>query len=203
MRKIGSISQAPMADEELAFEDRWLLSRMATVTGQVTEALEGYRFAEASRTLYDFAWDEFCSFYVEMAKARFQDDQAAPVARRVLAHALDQLLRLLHPVIPFITEGVWELLAQAAPVRGLSEPTEPSGSIMTADWPQPESAHRNPLIEEQFALFQQVLGALREIRSRQGISPREPIEFSVRCADEVVALLKPMETYFASMAGAS
>jgi valyl-tRNA synthetase len=194
---------APVGDDELAFEDRWLLSRLATVSGQVTEAFEGYRFAEACRTLYDFAWDEFCSFYVEMAKARFQDDQAAPVVRRVLAHALDQLLRLLHPVIPFITEGVWELLAQAAPVRGLAEPAEPSGSIMTADWPQPESAHRNPLIEQQFALFQQVLGALREIRSRQGIGPRESIEFSVRCTDEVVALLEPMETYFASMAGAS
>ncbi len=194
---------AAVADEELAFEDRWLLSRMATVTGQVTEALEGYRFAEASRTLYDFAWDEFCSFYVEMAKARFQDDKAAPVARRVLAHALDQLLRLLHPVIPFITEGVWELLAAAAPRRGLDEPLQQSESIMTADWPVPDDSHRDVVIEEQFALFQQVLGAVREIRSRQGLSPRESIEFSVRCRDEVADLLKPMDGFFVTMAGAT
>ncbi|MEE2684840.1 MAG: valine--tRNA ligase [Planctomycetota bacterium] len=194
---------AAVADEELAFEDRWLLSRMATVTGQVTESLEGYRFAEASRTLYDFAWDEFCSFYVEMAKARFQDDKAAPVARRVLAHALDQLLRLLHPVIPFITEGVWELLAAAAPRRGLDEPLQQSESIMTADWPVPDDSHRDVVIEEQFALFQQVLGAVREIRSRQGLSPRESIEFSVRCGDEVVDLLKPMDGFFVTMAGAT
>jgi len=194
---------AAVAEEELAFEDRWLLSRLATVSSQVTSALEGYRFAEASRILYDFAWDEFCSFYVEMAKSRFQDDQAAPIARRVLAHALDQLLRLLHPVIPFITEGVWELLSQAAPQRGLAEPLEPTGSIMTAPWPVPDPAHQDPVIEQQFSLFQQVLGAVREIRSRQGISPRESIEFSVRCSEETVELLKPMEAFFGSMAGAS
>jgi valyl-tRNA synthetase len=194
---------AAVAEEELAFEDRWLLSRLATVCSEVTEALEGYRFAEASRTLYDFAWDEFCNFYVEMAKARFQDDQAAPVARRVLAHALDQLLRLLHPMIPFITEQLWELLGRVAPRRGLAEPLEPPESIMTASWPVPEPAHRDPVIEEQFALFQQVLGAVREIRSRQGIRPRESIEFSVRCSREIAELLKPMDAFFGSMAGAT
>ena len=113
-----------------------------------------------------------------------------------------QLLRLLHPVIPFITEGVWELLSQAAPQRGLAEPLEPTGSIMTAPWPVPDPAHQDPVIEQQFSLFQQVLGAVREIRSRQGISPRESIEFSVRCSEETVELLKPMEAFFGSMAGA-
>ena len=69
--------------------------------------------------LYDFAWNEFCSFYVEMVKSRLSDPAARPVAQRVLAHTLDVLLRLLHPMVPFITEEIWQLLGQAAPARGL------------------------------------------------------------------------------------
>src|SRR5262249_24369067 len=83
-------------DLELLLEDRWLLSRLSTVTQQVTELLEMYRYADAARTLYDFAWNEFCSFYVEMTKARFGVPEQRATAQRVLAHALDALLRLLH-----------------------------------------------------------------------------------------------------------
>ncbi|MFG0263126.1 MAG: valine--tRNA ligase, partial [Novipirellula sp. JB048] len=89
--------------DQLPLEDRWLLSRLATVTQQVTEATEHYRFAEASRLLYDFAWDEFCSFYVEIAKPRLADDSLRAVTQSVIAHGLDTLLRLLHPIMPFVT----------------------------------------------------------------------------------------------------
>ncbi len=88
------------------------------MTQQVTDALENYRYADAARTLYDFAWNEFCSFYVEMTKARFAVAEQRQTAQRVLAHALDVLLRLLHPMMPFLTEEVWQLLGQVAPVRG-------------------------------------------------------------------------------------
>jgi valyl-tRNA synthetase len=203
MLNLEGYQPATVSDEELAFEDRWLLSRLSTVTGEVTDALEHYHYAEAARTLYDFAWDEFCSFYVEMAKSRLQDPAQAATARRVLAHALDQLLRLLHPVIPFITERIWELLGQAASLRGRQDPQPASDSIMTANWPTVVEQDQDPTIEQQFALFQDVLGAIREIRSRQGISPREPIEFSVRCERELAELLIPMEPFFASMAGAT
>ena len=90
------------ADKDLLLEDRWLLSRLATVTQQVTDALEHYRYADAARTLYDFAWNEFCSFYVEMTKARFAVAEQRQTAQRVLAHALDVLMRLLHPMMPFL-----------------------------------------------------------------------------------------------------
>jgi len=191
-----------VSDDELAVEDRWLLSRLATVTQTVTEALEGYRFADAARTLYDFAWDEFCSFYVEMAKARLDAEATRATARRVLAAALDALLRLLHPMIPFLTEEVWQLLAQTAPQRGLGEPQQAAESIMIAPWPQADLARRDEQIERQFAQFQTVLGALREIRASQNIPPRETIEFAVRCDEATARLLGPMEPYFTSMAGA-
>ena len=88
----------------------------------MTAALAEYRYADAARVLYGFAWDEFCSFYVEMAKARLGDAASRPVAQRVLAHTLDTLLRLLHPMTPFVTEEVWQLLAVAAPERGIDRP---------------------------------------------------------------------------------
>ncbi len=101
-------------DADLVTEDRWILSRLATVTEGVTAALDAYHFADATRLLYEFAWDEFCSFYLEMVKARLQEPASRPAAQRVLAHTLDALLRLLHPVIPFITEEIWQLLNAAA-----------------------------------------------------------------------------------------
>ena len=187
---------------ELAFEDRWLLSRLSSVTEKVTQSLEAYQYAEAARMLYDFAWDEFCSFYVEMAKSRLQAEESQAVAQRVIAHCLDQLLRLLHPMIPFITEEVWRLMKQVAPVRGLRNPREATESIMLAEWPLPVPADHDPEIEAQFSQFQSVLGAIREIRSRQNIGPKEQIEFSVTCSEDVTSLLQPMEEFFQSMANA-
>ncbi len=229
----------------LLLEDRWLLSRLSTVTQQVTDALEHYRYADAARTLYDFAWNEFCSFYVEMTKARFASgsvggDSVADdgrksssreigvedashnkaTAQRVLAHALDVLMRLLHPMMPFLTEEVWQLLGQVAPERGLSEFSEPGGpplrpgapgartprlaeSVCVAEWPKADVAHQDATIEEQFADFQAVLGAVREARQRQNIPFKEEINFTIRCDAATAELLKPMQPYFAQMAHAT
>jgi valyl-tRNA synthetase len=173
------------------------------VTQQVTESLEQYHYADAARTLYDFAWDEFCSFYVEMLKNRLQDGQQRVAAQRVLAHTLDVLLRLLHPMIPFITEEVWQLLGRVAPQRGLSQLQPSAASVMIAAWPAADTSRQDAEIEARFSRFQAVLGALREIRSRQNIPPKSPIEFSVRCDESMCRLLQPMAGYFASMANAT
>ena len=203
MTHLEGYTAGPVVDTELAIEDRWILSRLATVTDEVTRSLNSYKFSEAARTLYGFAWDEFCSFYVEMAKTRLQNDTNRTVAQRVLVHTLDTLVRLLHPMIPFITEEIWQLLGQWAPQRGLPEPVAAEASVMISKWPTtlPESCDQQ--IEEQFARFQTVLGALREIRSRQGIAPKKAVEFTLRCDPQVVDLLKPMEAYFLSMARAT
>ncbi|MEX0977730.1 MAG: class I tRNA ligase family protein, partial [Pirellulales bacterium] len=143
----------PVGDDQLAVEDRWILSRLATVTEQTTEALEGYRYGDASRVLYDFAWNEFCSFYVEMVKGRLQDPAARATAQRVLAHTLDTLVRLLHPLIPFITEDVWQLLDHTAPERGLTRPERAAASVMIAPWPAADRNRQDPEIEVRFAHF--------------------------------------------------
>jgi valyl-tRNA synthetase len=199
---------AAVAEKDLLIEDRWLLSRLSTVTAQVTDFLAGYCYAEAARTLYDFAWNDFCSFYVEMTKARFAVPEQRATAQRVLAHALDTLLRLLHPMIPFLTEEVWQLLAQVAPERGLGEPGRPrprvaAESVCIAPWPTPDKSHQDPTIEAQFADFQAVLGALREIRKSQNINFKEELPFAVRCDAATAQLLEPMQPYFTKMANAA
>ncbi len=191
-----------VSDSELAVEDGWILSRLSTVTGEVTSAIDTYRYADACRLLYEFAWDEFCSFYVEMVKSRLQEAATRTTAQRVLAHTLDTLLRLLHPFIPFITEEIWQLLGEAAPQRGLSKPVPASESIMIAAWPEPEAKRQDAQIEARFASFQEVLKAVREIRSRQNIPPKTPITFSVRSDRTLAELLAPMLGYFETMAGA-
>ncbi len=196
---LTDMKPGPVDEDSLEVEDRWVLSRLATVTKQVTEHLNVYHFDHAARTLYDFAWDEFCSFYIEMVKGRLQDDTQKETAGRVLAHTLDSLLRLLHPMMPFITEEVWQQFAKIVPERGLPEPSKATESIMTAPWPEADLARQDTAIETRFAKFQGVLGAIREIKSRQNIAPKETVEFSVRCDQETAASLEPMQGYFETM----
>jgi valyl-tRNA synthetase len=105
-------------------------------------------------------------------------------------------------MIPFVTEEVWGLLSQIAPQRGLTQLSNATESIMLATWPEVDEQRIDPVIEHQFSLFQDVLRAIREIRSRQNIAPKQEVEFSVACSDEIVELLKPMDGYFQSMANA-
>ncbi len=202
LMNLDGYSAGPVVDDELALEDRWILSRLTTVTIQTTEALAAYRYADVARVLYDFAWKEFCSFYVEMVKGRLQEPATRATAQRVLAHTLDALLRLLHPLVPFITEEVWQLLGQAAGERGLGEVEPAVESIMVAAWPKPAAERYDAQIEARFSRFQDALGGLREVRSRQNIPPKTPLRFSVRCDAATADLLRPMEPYFETMAGA-
>jgi len=186
---------------QLPVEDRWLLSRLSTVTRQVTEGLDQFKFAEVARILYDFAWDEFCSFYVEIAKPRLSDDGQRQLIQNVIAHGLDTLLRLLHPIMPFVTESIWSYLGELADRRGL-QPRAVSSFLMRADWPVAEASHHDPTIERQFAEFQQVVGAIRSIRASANIAPRETVSAAIRCSASTGELLEPMTAYFLALAGA-
>jgi valyl-tRNA synthetase len=188
--------------DELALEDHWILSRLTTITQQVTEAFEQYRYADAARTLYDFCWVEYCSSYIEMIKSRFQDPQQRVIAQRMAAYTLDVILRLLHPVIPFITEEIWQLLGSIAPQRGLVQVQPAARHVIVAAWPQPDAGRLNTAIEEQFAQFHAVLSALREIRSRQNVPSRQTLPFAVRCDERAASLLQPLTTLFAALAEA-
>ena len=103
----------------------------------MTSALEQFQFAEAARQLRDFTWGHFCDWYLEFVKGRLRDPAARPIAQRVLAALLDGLCRLLHPIMPFVTEQVWQGLNSLAPVRGLPEPKAAVESVCIAAWPSP------------------------------------------------------------------
>lgn len=185
----------------LPLEDRWLLSRLSTVTAAITDGVDHYRFADNSRTLYDFAWDEFCSFYVEIAKERLSDDATRGEAQSMLVHGLDQLLRLLHPTMPFVTETIWGYLNMAAGSRGI-EPRPCKGFLMQTEWPVADEDHFDAEIETQFAEFQEVVSAIRKIRASQNIAPRDNVPASIQCTAEVAERLEPMRAFIDRLASA-
>lgn len=199
MINLENYTPREVSRSELFVEDRWILSRLATVTKHVTASLENYKFSEAARALYDFAWDEFCSFYVEISKARLYDPERRDLAQNVLIGVLDALLRLLHPLTPFVTEEVWRRLADFAPVRGL-KPVEATESVTIAPWPVPDESAIDENIEAQFSQFQEALRCVRDARARQNVPPRTSVRFAIKCSDEVAELIKPMSEYFESMA---
>ncbi|RMF37301.1 MAG: valine--tRNA ligase [Planctomycetota bacterium] len=188
--------------QELTLADRWILSRLATTTAGVNQALTEYRHADAMRLLYDFAWDEYCSYYVEMAKSRLGDPASRPIAQQVLAHVLDHLLRLLHPVMPFITEAIWQQLAEFGPRRTMEANLATDRWLMMSAWPQADLSWVDEEIEQQFATFARIVGALREIRANQNIPPKEEVAFSIRCSASQAALLEPMIPFFKGLARA-
>lgn len=186
----------------LPIEDKWLLSRLATVTRQVSEGVENYQFAEVSRILYDFAWDEFCSFYVEIAKPRLDDAEQRDTVQAMMVHGLDTLLRLLHPIMPFVTESIWSFLNVAAGQRGVPHPADPGQFLMQAAWPESDESHYDETIERQFNEFQQIVAAIRQIRASQNITPKQTVPVAIRCTPGSKSLLEPMTSYFGQLCNA-
>ena len=142
------------AFSELETEDKWLLSGLNTLITEVTENLDRYELGVAVQKIYDFIWDTYCDWYIELTKARLYNGTAESklVAQKVLVYALDQILKLLHPFMPFITEDIW----QAIPHEG--------ASIMIADWPTANPAFSFPEEEQEMEM---VIAAIRAVRNRR------------------------------------
>jgi valyl-tRNA synthetase len=186
---------------ELPIEDRWILSRLTATVGEVTRALEGYHFSDAVRAFYDFTWSEFCDWYVEMSKGRLKDEQARPVVQRVLSGVLDAILRLVHPVMPFVTESVWQALNEAAFERGLPTPEPSAESVMIAPWPEVFTVWRDEEIEQRIGRMQDLVRAVREVRNRYQIDPKKALDVSVRCGPEVAADFEALSPFIIQLAG--
>ena len=160
----------PAAFDEVALqiEDRWLLSRLETARAAAEEGYASYDLARAARALYHFAWDEYCDWYLELAKPR-EGDRAAAM---VLTYGLDNLLRLLHPLMPFVTEQIWQALWQ------------PSGdSLMCAAWPSPQPGHHDPDAEAAFDAVAGVVTELRKFRADHGLAPSARIDVVAAVSD--------------------
>lgn len=168
----------------LELADRWILSRLSRATAEVTTALERFRFQDAGQRAYDFVWGDLADWYLEMAKPRLYGDMgdaSRDAARAVLAEVLDRSMRLLHPIMPFITETVWQRLPRA---RG------DAPSLMVSRWPEPVAGWEDAAAEAAFAELQEVVVEVRRMRQEYGIGPgvRVPLR-AVPATDHVRAML--------------
>jgi valyl-tRNA synthetase len=183
----------PPADE-LALEDRWMLSRLAATHLEVDAAYTCYDWAVVARGLYHFVWDELADWYLEAVKVRLYGDDpvAADAARRVLAGVLDAVLRLAHPMMPFVTEALWRALTGAAGGRD---------SLMVAAWPEPDRSFADPESERRFAVIRSLVTEVNRFRSQNGVPPSTRFELTV--ASDERALLDGHATLVSSLAGLS
>ncbi len=158
---------------KLPVQHRWILSRLSRTTAEVQKALDGFNFNDVANVLYQFVWREFCDWYLEWSKADLYGDDAEAKAngQAVLLHVLESTLKLLHPVIPFVTEEIWEAL----PGRRTT--------IMTEPFPVCKPEWENDEIETAATLIMGVIGSIRNIRSEMQIHPSMEIEAVILCPD--------------------
>ena len=149
----------------------------------------------------EFFWGELCDWYLEFIKPRFKDEASAPAARAVLAFALDQVLRLFQPFVPFITEVLWERLGAQCPVRGLDTPIESPDLLIAASWPVPLSGREHDGIEKDFRLTQDIIKAVRELRARYNIPPKKKLGAMVKVEPETGAVLERLKHLILHMGG--
>ena len=174
-----------------SFPDMWIIGRLNQTIEQVTQAYETYRFDLAAETLYSFVWNDYCDWYLELAKVQLQTGCASRqrATRHTLLRVLEAALRLLHPIIPFITEELWQTVAPMCDAKT-------ADSIMLARFPE---ADREQIIQttfEQMIVLQDLIGAVRNLRGEMGIQPNVKAPLFVESADDLADYLKylPMMT---------
>ncbi len=153
---LNDIDTPKLPDQsEWQLADQWIMSRLNEVIGHVTREFDKYNFGEAGRALYEFIWNDFCDWYIEMSKEALSsdDDQLRSNTQNILAYVLDQTLRLLHPIMPFVTENIW----QTMPHDG--------NSLVTAKYPEVNDEFNNPKAEANMASLIDLIKAVRNIRS--------------------------------------
>lgn len=174
-----------------SFPDMWIIGRLNQTIEQVTQAYETYRFDLAAETLYSFVWNDYCDWYLELAKVQLQTGCASRqrATRHTLLRVLEAVLRLLHPIIPFITEELWQTVAPMCDAKT-------ADSIMLARFPE---ADREQIVQttfEQMTVLQDLIGAVRNLRGEMGIQPNVKAPLFVESTDDLADYLKylPMMT---------
>jgi valyl-tRNA synthetase len=178
-REISPGAKGIPAYQPSTLEDRWILSRFNRVTAEVNDALETYRFHEAANRIYDFFWGEFCDWYIELIKPRLNfeegaDKTQANLACNNLVNLFDASLRLLHPVMPFITEEIWQAMYEGRP---------PVKSIALAGYPQANEKQFDLNAETEMAILQDLIVNVRNVRAELKIEPKVKVPIEVFAAE--------------------
>lgn len=163
-------------DVELSLADRWIISKLQTTEQQVTEAIEGYRFDLAAQTIYEFIWDNYCSWYLELSKPVLTNDNASEAAkrgtRRALVRVLEATLRLTHPFMPFITEEIWQTIA---PLAGRLDAGQVNPSIMNQAYPVADDSLIDADAVAEMEWVMEFITGIRSIRSQMNIPPKKAL----------------------------
>jgi valyl-tRNA synthetase len=177
--------------------DRWILSRLAKLTGRVTALIENFQLGEAGRQINEFFWSDYCDWYVEIAKVQLQgDEETRRGTAGILRAVLDQSLRLLHPYMPFVTEEVWQYLYR------ICEPDSsrwPASALIVAPWPQANAEASDDDMEQDFGLLQEVITRIRDARSQMNVEParRVPVLMAAGSYLEMVRAQAPLIEFLA------
>lgn len=164
-----------VAHADLSLADRWMLSRLSAATDAINAAIRDYQFSEYAQAIYDLLWRDFCDWYLEAIKPTVAQSRAQ---QAVLAHALEAIVRLLHPIAPFVTEAIWERLkhVRTDPVEGIAlGPSRIGGLLCTAGWPEVSTALRDESAEREFERVRALVTAIREVRAQHNVPPKRRI----------------------------
>ncbi len=191
------------ARDGMDITDKWILSRLAKTASETGKYLDEYKFSEPLAQLYKFFWNDFCDWYLEWIKPRMQDEQQQPIAQNVLAFVLDQILRLLHPFVPFITEGIFQKLNEIVPVRelkGLAQAKE-SKALVVAQWPEGLDTLINEDIEKQISSVQTPVRTYRDMKNKYNIPNSEKVSASANVSAEILDTLTANSDLICHLAG--
>ena len=171
--------------QDLTLADRWILARLQTTIADVTRLFERFEFGEAGRILYSFIWDDYCDWYIEMTKEQLQDKEAAnTTTKSILVFVLDQFLRLLHPIMPFVTEEIWQQIGGQ------------DKSIVVAAYPRVMEAYQDSRVEAQMAQLMELIRAVRTIRNEMNTPLSKPVDLYIKVQDATgQALLEANQAY--------
>ena len=167
------------------FADQWIIGRLQQAEAAVAEAFETYRFDLAAQTLYEFVWNEYCDWYIELAKVQIQTGcpTTQRTTRRTLVRVLETILRLLHPIMPFITEELWQVIAPLANAKT-------ADSIMLAAYPQADKEQIVQTAFDKMAALKDLVEEVRKLRGEMGIAPNVKAPLFVEGSAELEGLLK-------------
>ncbi|WP_055077741.1 valine--tRNA ligase [Pseudanabaena sp. 'Roaring Creek'] len=199
MMNLSGLNTAEGIQENLELADRWILSRYHQTVLQVREQLDAYSMGEATRSLYEFFWGDFCDWYIELVKSRLQED-ADPTSRatvqQTLAFVLDGILRLLHPFMPHVTEEIWQLLTY-----GTSEPSSDRPVLAIQLYPEVDTVPIDAELEEQFQLLIGTIRTIRNLRAEAEIKPSVKVKVILQSdSDRERALLEAGKSYILDLA---
>ena len=186
LMNVGDLTLANLSiGQDLTLADRWILARLQTTIADVTRLFERFEFGEAGRILYSFIWDDYCDWYIEMTKEQLQDKEAAnTTTKSILVYVLDQFLRLLHPIMPFVTEEIWQQIGGQ------------DKSIVVADYPRVNEAYQDSQVEAQMAQLMELIRAVRTIRNEMNTPLSKPVDLYVKVQDAAgQALLEANQAY--------